>query len=101
MPDFVPELIARPTEDLPELPDQPPEVDADADPNNPNALPDLAKAAERVLEWVGWFGDGRVDIGAELPAGPGLFSRDLEVIARAAEKVAETSAPTPKDTANA
>lgn len=48
---------------------------------------DLATAAERVLEFVNWFGSGRIDHaidGSETP--PPLVSRDLEVLARYAQE---------------
>lgn len=69
--------------------DQPPEVDGD----DPESLPGLASAAERVLEFVSWFGDGRVDQsidGSETP--PALFSRDLVVVALAARNGATDGA---------
>lgn len=73
--DFVPELIAREVEDYP---DQPPEVDGDDD----RSLPDLIKAADRIREFVSWWGDGRI----ETANGEHLFARDLEVVARYAQE---------------
>lgn len=70
--DFIPQLIAREPEDLP---DQPPEVIGDDD------VPDLAKAAERILDWMSEFGDGRVDT----VNGQHLFVRDIFVVARHAQ----------------
>lgn len=56
--------------------DQPPGVDV-SDPNR--QYPDPGPAAERILEFVAWFGDG--DIAGGRP-GPALYARDLESVAR-------------------
>ncbi|MEV0247931.1 hypothetical protein AB0H76_15165 [Nocardia sp. NPDC050712] len=63
--------------------DQPPEVDGD----DMTSLPDLAAAAARINEYISWFGDGRIEIETDHPGQPGLFARDLFVVARAAEEV--------------
>lgn len=59
--------------------DQPPEVDVHDDRRK---LPPAAAAAERVREFVSWFGDG--DVATIFPSGPPLYARDLEALARAA-----------------
>lgn len=79
MADFIPELIPRDPEDGP---DQPPEVDPDADSGHPGCLPELAKAAVRILDWMGEWGDGRIDT----TNGQHLFVRDLFVVARHAQE---------------
>jgi hypothetical protein len=59
--------------------DQPPEVDIhDSRKQNPPA----AAAAQRVIEFVRWYGDGEVHIDGLLGAPP-LYARDLEALARA------------------
>lgn len=73
--DFVPVLVPK---DPDSGPDQPPEVDGDDD----RSLPDLIKAADRIREFVGQWGDGRI----ETANGEHLFARDLEVVARYAQE---------------
>lgn len=77
--DFIPVLTPREAEDHP---DQPPEVDPDADPSDFHALPALVNAAARILAFVGEWGDGRIDTAN----GEHLFARDLEVVARYARE---------------
>jgi hypothetical protein len=62
--------------------DQPPEVDVH-DPGR--QLPPTEKAAERVREYLCWFGDGEVS--GDHASGPPLYARDLEVLVRAAETI--------------
>lgn len=59
-------------------PDQPSEVD----PDDASSLPGLEKAADRVLKWMGEWGDGCVDT----TNGEHLFVRDLFVLARHVQK---------------
>lgn len=62
------------------LPDRALEFDVDChDADDPDYHPDPAKAAERILEFVSWFGDGEIFGNSDFP----LFSRDLEAVARA------------------
>lgn len=56
--------------------DQPPGVD----PDDPESRPHPRDAAARVLEFVGWFGDGLI---AGDPYGFPLYARDLEAVATA------------------
>jgi hypothetical protein len=67
------------TRDPIENADQPPEVDIhDARKQNPPA----AAAAERIIEFVTWFGDGEI-FGPDGADRPPLYARDLEAVARA------------------
>lgn len=59
--------------------DQPPGVDVH---DRDKQFPPVSEAAARVLEFVAWFGDGRVLPGGPLPDGPALFARDLEAVAK-------------------
>lgn len=52
-------------------------------------LPPAAEAAERVLTFVSWFGDGLISDGQEPP----LFARDLEAVAKAAHANPPASTP--------
>jgi hypothetical protein len=51
-------------------------------------LPDPARAAERVNEFLAWYGDGRIDLDDDLH--PPLFARDLQALTNLA-----TGRPTP------
>lgn len=60
--------------------DQPPEVDIHDDRKK---LPPVDAAAQRVIDFVSWFGDGEI-IGADCDgATPPLYARDLEALAKA------------------
>lgn len=66
-----------------DFPDQPPEVTT-LEPSETGSLPPAIAAAERVREFVSWFGDGKVDLsgwGGE--PHPPLYARDLESVCRA------------------
>lgn len=58
--------------------DQPPEVDIH---DGTKRLPPTNAAAHRVIEFLQWWGDGQINTRDE---GPPLYSRDLEVVAKAA-----------------
>jgi hypothetical protein len=64
----------------------PPNHDADQPPGFPGYeslwLPPSRDAAERLLAFVSWFGDGQV-IEHPRPGEPPLFARDLEAVAKA------------------
>jgi len=57
--------------------DQPPGVDVH---DRNKQLPPAEAAAERIREFVSWFGDG--DVASDFPSGPPLYARDLEAAAR-------------------
>lgn len=68
-----------------EILDQPPGISSDEP-----VLPDAADAAERVAEFLRWYGDGRITV-LHKPqvvkldgpwTGPALFARDLEALVR-------------------
>lgn len=61
---------------------QPPEVDEYSD--HDDRFPPADKAAERVLAFVRFFGDGEIIGNAYGTENPPLFARDLEAIAKAA-----------------
>jgi len=61
--------------------DQPPEVDIHDDARQ---HADPAAAAARVLEFVGWFGDGQIWHAEHDGPTPPLYARDLEALARTA-----------------
>lgn len=69
--------------------DQPPEVDVHDDRRQ---LPPAVAAAERVREFVGWFGDGQIWHAESDDTPPPLYARDLEALARAVESL-ETLVP--------
>jgi len=71
-----------PTGDRIDGADQPPEVDVHSD--HENRFPPADKASERVLEFVGYFGDGEIIGDAYGTENPPLFARDLEAVAKAA-----------------
>lgn len=58
--------------------EQPPGIDEDS-----HDMPRPTAAAERVLEFVKDFGDGRVTGHPDLPGVEPLYARDLEALARA------------------
>ena len=60
--------------------DQPPEVDIHDD---TKTLPPAEAAAERVREFVSWFGDGAIWQAEHDGPTPPLYARDLEALARA------------------
>lgn len=60
--------------------DQPPEVDIHDDARK---LPPAEAAAERVREFVEWFGDGQIWQSESYDVPPPLYARDLEALARA------------------
>jgi hypothetical protein len=63
--------------------DQPPEVDVHG--GRSGEFPPAPAAAERILEFVSWFGDGEV-IGEQYEGdNPTLYARDLEAAAKAAK----------------
>jgi hypothetical protein len=63
----------------------PPNEDSDQPPGFPGGdnpwLPPAGDAAKRIIEFVKWWGDGRIDR-ADHDAPP-LFARDLEAVAKA------------------
>lgn len=70
----------------PDLADQPPEVEH-LEPGHPTSLPPPTPAAERVAEFLGWFGDGMVNgqygrtvIAPLHPDEPPLYARDLAAL---------------------
>lgn len=71
-----------PTGDRIDGADQQPEVDVRSD--HENRFPPADKASERVLEFVGYFGDGEIIGDAYGTENPPLFARDLEAVAKAA-----------------
>jgi hypothetical protein len=60
------------------IPHQPDDVEEDS-----YDLPDVARAAERVLAYVAEFGDGLYDVVGGAP----LYGRDLEAVCRAVKAV--------------
>lgn len=64
--------------------DQPPGVDVHAD---SKMYPPANEAAERILEFVVWFGDG--DISEYFPAWPPLYARDLEAVCKSFQGLAK------------
>ena len=59
--------------------DQPPEVDIH---DSTKRLPPADAAAERIREFVSWFGDGEVLGNAYGKTNPPLYARDLEAVTR-------------------
>jgi hypothetical protein len=68
----------------PDNQDQPPEVDI-RDPARQHSDP--AEAAGRVLEFVGWFGDGQIWHAEHDGPTPTLYARDLEALARTVQEL--------------
>jgi hypothetical protein len=60
--------------------DQPPGVDVH---DRNKQLPPAEAAAERIREFVSWFGDGQIWHAESDDTPPPLYSRDLEAAARA------------------
>jgi hypothetical protein len=77
MSDYNEHLISMAGGDGDDNHDQPPGVDVH---DRSKQLPPSAAAAERIREFVSWFGDGLVDGD---PVGFPLYARDLEAVARA------------------
>jgi hypothetical protein len=68
-------------------PDDPPGIDPQS-----SDMPAVADAAERVIAFISWFGDGRILPDAD-EQGPPLYARDLEALTRLVSR-AETTTTT-------
>jgi hypothetical protein len=80
MSDYNEHLISMAGGDGDDNHDQPPGVDVH---DRSKQLPPAEAAAERIREFVSWFGDGEVLGIADIHAGtPPLYARDLEAVAR-------------------
>lgn len=60
-----------------EHPDDPPGIDPAT-----QDMPLVAEAAERVIEFIKWFGDGRVFVDPDESSAPPLYARDMEALTR-------------------
>jgi hypothetical protein len=69
-----------------DYPDDPPGIDPTT-----NDMPHVAEAAERVNEFIRWFGDGRVLVDPD-EIGPPLYTRDMETLTRLVTRPAVTPA---------
>ena len=67
---------ARPQVTETQVPEDPPGIDPQT-----LDLPAAAAAAERVAEFLRWYGDGRIVVDVDEP-GPPLYARDLEALVR-------------------
>lgn len=59
------------------IPDDPPGIDPAT-----HDMPPIEEAAERVNEFIRWFGDGRVFVDPDETSAPPLYARDMEALTR-------------------
>lgn len=69
------------------IPNYPPGVHESDEPGSPGAMPDPMAAAERIIEFVKWYGDGYVYHQGEAAYEHPLYARDLEAVAKYAQEV--------------
>lgn len=81
-------MTERLTDEI-DYPDDPPGIDPTT-----SDMPLVADAAERVIEFIKWFGDGRVFVDPEERTAPPLYARDMEALTRLVTRPESGAIPT-------